>query len=114
MKKTILLFITLLISLVVTNAQTPMQLSGLDCNGNPHDLYADLDAGKAVVVFFFMPSCGSCPPPAQKVQAMANNVMMTYPGMVTGYAMPFNNTTTCSTTTSWVTTSGVPFYAPYD
>ena len=61
-----------------------------------------------------MPNCGSCPPPAQNVQAMANNLMMTYPGMVTGYAMPYNNTTTCANTSSWVTTSGVPFYAPYD
>lgn len=114
MKKTILLSIALMFVMTISKAQTVMQISGNDCNGVSHDLYADLDAGKAVVVFFFMPSCGSCPPPAQKVQAMANNVMMTYPGMVTGYAMPYNNTTTCATTSSWVTTSGVPFYAPYD
>jgi len=113
MKKSILISIALMFVMSISKAQTPMQLSGNDCNGNPHDLFADLDAGKAVVIFFFMPSCGSCPPPAQKAQAMANNVMLNYPGMVTGYAMPFNNTTTCAATSSWVTTSGVPFYAPY-
>lgn len=73
-----------------------MQLSGVDCNANTHDLLADLDAGKAVILHFFMQNCGSCPPPAKKIQAMANNILAMHPGMITAYAMPFNNTTTCT------------------
>ena len=91
-----------------------MQISGPDCNGITHNLFADLDAGKASVIFFFMPNCASCPPPAQKVQAMVNNIMATYSGKVTGYAMPFNNSTPCSGVALWTNLSGVPFYAPYD
>ena len=114
MKKSILLSVAFFFVLTISKAQTVMQLNGLDCNGNSHDLLADLDAGKAVVVFFFMPNCGSCPPPAKKVQAMADNVNAMHPGMVTGYVMPYNNSTTCAATASWVTTNALPFYAPYD
>lgn len=115
MKKSIFLSITLFFLFTISKAQnTAMQLNGLDCNGNSHDLFADLDAGKAVVVFFYMPNCGSCPPPAKKVQAMAENVNTMHPGKVVGYVMPFNNSTTCGATATWVTTNAVPFYAPFD
>ncbi len=115
MKKIILLLITICTSVVFSKAQTTaMQLNGLDCNGISHDLFADLDAGKAVLLHFFMPNCSSCPPPAQKIQAMANRILATYPGMITGYAIPYNNSTTCAYTSSWVSTNGLSLYAPYD
>lgn len=82
--------------------------------GFSHDLMSDLDSGKAVILHFFMPNCGSCPPPAQKIQKMANNLLKTYPGMVRAYVMPFNNSTTCATTSSWVSTNGLSLYVPYD
>ena len=105
----------LIITVNILRAQTyAMPLSGLDCNGNSHNLIADLDAGKAVLLHFFMQSCGSCPPPAQKIQAMANHILATYPGMITAYAMPYNNSTTCSYTSNWVSSNNLSLYAPYD
>jgi len=91
-----------------------MQLTGADWNGINHNLYADLDAGKAVILHFFMPNCGSCPPPAQKIQAMANHILATHPGMITAYAMPYNNSATCAYTSSWVSSNNLSLYAPYD
>jgi hypothetical protein len=91
-----------------------LQFSGVDCNNNAVNLFNDLDAGKAVVLFFYMPNCGSCPPPALQIQTMANNVMATYPGMVKGYAFPYQNSTTCAYSISWVTNNGLSFYAPMD
>lgn len=114
MSKSILLSIALMFTVVISKAQTVMQISGNDCNGTSHDLYADLDAGKAVLLHFFMPSCGACPPPAQKIQAMANHILATHPGMITAYAMPYNNSTTCTYTSSWVSTNGLSLYMPYD
>jgi hypothetical protein len=115
MKKIISTFIlALILTATISKAQTAMQLNGMDCNGVSHDLFADLDAGKAVILHFFMPSCGSCPPPAQKIQAMANNILSSYPGMITAYAMPFNNTTTCVQTASWVSSNSLSLYSPYD
>jgi hypothetical protein len=97
-----------------STAQTITQISGPDCNGKGHDLYQELDAGKAVILHFFMPNCGSCIPPAKAIQKMANGLLSKYPGQITGYAMPFNNSTTCIYSSSWVANNGLTFYTPYD
>lgn len=105
----------LMFSTSTVKAQTyAMPLSGLDCNGVNHDLIADLDSGKAVLIHFFMPNCGSCVPPAQNIQAMANNIMVNYPGMITAYAMPFTDNTDCSYTSGWCSSNGLSLYMPYD
>lgn len=114
MKKSILLSVALFFIFSISKSQTVMQLNGVDCNGNSHDLLADLDAGKAVLLHFFMPNCTSCPPPAKKIQAMANNILAMHPGMITAYAMPYNNSTTCAYAASWVTTNALSLYMPYD
>jgi hypothetical protein len=84
-----------------------MQFSGTSCNGSNVDLFADLDAGKLVVLHFYMPSCGSCPPPAQKIKVMATNVNVNHPGMVKGYVFPYQNSTSCTAADSWVTNNGL-------
>ena len=109
--------IALLLSLCLgtVNAQTTaMDFNKNDCGGTARSLYGDLDAGKAVILFYFMPNCGSCPPPAQKIQAMANNINASHPGLVKAYAFPFNNTTNCTYTQSWVTSNALPLYTPMD
>lgn len=103
-----------LIASTSAKAQTAMDFNTTDCAGNPVHLFADLDAGKAVVLFYFMPSCGSCPPPAQKIQTMANNINAAHPGLVKAYAFPYNNSTTCTYSQSWVTSNSLPLYAPMD
>ena len=113
MKNSILLFFALLFIITTTKAQTAMQLTGNDCNGVYHDLYADLDAGKAVLLHFFM-TCAACPPPAQKIQTMANHVLQNYPGMITAYALGYTNSYSCATVANWVNTNGLPLYAPFD
>lgn len=112
--KKIVTSIALMLAAAISNAQTAMDFNTTDCAGNPVHLFADLDAGKAVVLFYFMPSCGSCPPPAQKVQTMANNINAAHPGLVKAYAFPYDNTTTCTYTQSWVTSNSLALYAPMD
>lgn len=115
MKKKLLGFFALVLGSLTMNAQTTaMQFAGQDCNGNNVDLFADLNAGKCVVLFYYMPNCGACPPPASSIQTMANNVMNTYPGLVKGYAYPYQNSTTCTYSASWVTNNNLNFYAPMD
>lgn len=106
---------TLLFAISCATAQTPMQFSGVDCNGALVDLFADLDSGKAVILHFYMPNCGSCPPPAQKIQEMVKNVNARYPGMVKGYAFPYQNSTTCSYSSTWVSSNGLgTLFQPMD
>ena len=111
---TLILAVTLILTASILKAQTAMNFSKMDCNGTMHDCFADLDAGKAVIIHFYMPSCGSCPPPAQKIQAMANNILAAHPGMITAYAFPFNNTTACSYSQTWVTSNSLSLYSPMD
>jgi hypothetical protein len=115
MVKTLLIILTALFVTLNSNAQTTaMQLKGNDCNGKAHDLFSDLDSGKVVLLHFYMPNCSSCPPVAKKIQIMANNVMLKYPGKIVGYAMPFENTTTCSYSTTWVNSNSLSnLYSPY-
>ena len=108
MKKSILTAFALMFVITISKAQTTgMQFSGKDCDGNSVDLFADLDAGKVVILFYYMPSCGSCPPPAQKIQKMANGINKTHPEKVKGYAFPFQNSTTCTYSTTWVSSNGL-------
>jgi hypothetical protein len=93
---------------------TAMDFQGVDCNGNNVHLFSDLDAGKAVVLFYYMPNCGTCPPPAQQIQTMANTINSSHPGLVKAYAYPFQNSTTCSYSASWVTDNNLSLYTPMD
>lgn len=105
MTKSILFSLALMFVITISKAQTPMQFSGVDCNGASVDMFADLDAGKAVILHFYMPNCGSCPPSAKKIQAMTNNINALSPGMVKGYAFPFQNSTTCTYSADWVSSN---------
>ena len=109
----------LLICLLFTTAQTnlsaqitAMPFTGQDCSMIPVNFFNDLDEGKVIMLHFFMPNCGSCPGPAQKLEAMALDVMKTYPDMIRAYAFPYSDSYTCNTSTSWVTSSKLSLYAP--
>lgn len=109
--------LTVSLTLVTTlsfGQTTAMNFSGVDCNSNSVDLFSDLDAGKAVMLIFYMPNCGTCPPVASKMQTMANNINATHPGLVKAYAFPYQNSTTCTYSASWVTNNNLPLFAPMD
>ncbi len=114
MKKSVYLSLVLISFIAISHAQTAMDFEGSDCNGIYHHLFSDLDSGKAVAIIFYMQNCGSCPPVAKKIQAMANNVNAQHADMVRAYAFPFVNTTTCTYSASWVTTNNIPLFIPYD
>ena len=112
----VILTLCLFVSNVTMAQYSAMDFNKMDCDGNSmHHLFADLDSGKAVLLHFFMPNCGTCPPPAKALKNMADGVNAMHPGMVKGYAFPFNNTTTCSYASTWVSSNSLaPFYSPMD
>ncbi len=84
-----------------------------DCNGNSVNIFSDLDAGKAVVLFYYMPNCGTCPPHATSIQTMANNILVTYPGMIKAYSFPISQPETdCIYSASWVVDNNLSLYIP--
>lgn len=103
-----------LLTFLGNSQTTAMNFSGPDCSGNNVDLFSDLDAGKAVMLIFYMPNCGSCPPVASKMQTMANNINSTHPGLVKAYAFPYQNSTTCAYSAGWVTNNNLPLFQAMD
>jgi hypothetical protein len=45
---------------------------------------------------------------------MANNINEIYPGKVKGYAMPFQNSTSCTYAAGWVVNNNLPLYQALD
>lgn len=111
MRRIFYLAVCLTISMSFSNkgkSQTnAMDFTIVDCNGGSHNLFTDLDAGKAVIIEFFMTSCGSCITAAALLEDMKANLATEFPGMVKAYAFGYNNSYTCSTVNNWVTTNGV-------
>jgi hypothetical protein len=93
-------------------SQTALDFNTTDCNGNPVHLFSDLDAGKAVILIYYMPNCSPCPAHATAIQTMANQINVDYPGMVKAYAYPYQDVTDCVYSTSWVVDNNLPLFIP--
>lgn len=91
----------------VTQAQTTaMNYAFTDCAGNTQEIFADLDAGKAVILEFFMTSCSPCVTAGGQLEAMKTDLLAEYPGMIKSYAFGYSNSYTCSAINNWVTSNG--------
>ena len=111
MRRIFYVIVCVVFTLTISNPSkaqtTAMNFDIVDCNGNPHNLFSDLDAGKAVIIEFFMTSCGSCITAAALLEDMKANLSAEFPGMIKAYAIGYNNTYDCTTVNNWVTTNGV-------
>jgi len=94
------------IGLNTTAQTTAMDFNVADCNGNQQHLFTDLDAGQAVIIEFFMTSCGSCVVAGDALEAMKTDLLAEFPGMVKSYSFGYNNSYSCVTVNNWVTTNG--------
>jgi hypothetical protein len=107
--KTIYILITVLSSLLVSNTKaqtTAMNYNFVDCAGNPQSIFADLDAGKVVILEFFMNSCSPCISAGAKLESMKADLLAEYPGMIKAYAFGYTDTYSCTTINNWVSTNG--------
>lgn len=84
---------------------TAMNYDFIDCAGNSQSIYADLDAGKALILEFFMTSCSPCVTAGGKLETMKADLLAEYPGMIKSYAFGYSNTYTCTAINNWVTTN---------
>ncbi len=104
MKNYLLLFSMLLFGLTTAIAQSiATNFTADDCDGNSHDLFTELDAGKVVVIAWVMP-CGVCIGPA----LTAYNVSQSYdPDKVIYFLVDDYGNTNCTTLTNWGTTNNI-------
>lgn len=92
-----------LAAMSATAQTTAMDFNRMDCNGNMHHLYADLDAGNAVILEFFMLNCTPCITAGHQLESMKTDLLAQYPGKVKSYAIGFTNAYTCTNIANWVT-----------
>jgi len=106
--KTIKTFLTVagLFTAAAQAQTTAMNYAFTDCTGNTQEIYADLDAGKVVILEFFMTSCSPCVTAGGKLEAMKAGLLSEYPGMIKSYAFGYSNSYNCTTVNNWVSSNG--------
>ena len=94
------------LSATTSFAQTAADFTSNDCASSSHHLFADLDAGKVIVLVWVMP-CGAC----VGQSLTANNVVASYatsnPNTVFMYLCDDFGNTSCSSLSSWATSNGI-------
>ncbi len=107
MKKLLLitLFVIAGISLAVAQT-TATNFTTDDCDGVSHDLYAELDAEKVVVMAWVMP-CGACIGGSLTAYNIAQSYEVLNPGRVVYYLIDDYGNTDCTVLTNWGTTNGI-------
>lgn len=78
----------------------------VDCAGNSHNLFTELDAGKIIVIGWTMP-CSTCAPPLLDVHNEVLNFAISNPGMVELWINDDFGNTTCATVKNWCIANGI-------
>ena len=108
MKKIILFLFALTSVTGISNAQTTaLDFNRKDCNGTMRHLFADLDAGNAIILEFFMAGgCQPCINAGNRLEEMKINLLTKYPGKIKGYSFGYTNIYSTTVCASWVSDNG--------
>lgn len=105
MKKQLLIIILSAASLFSV-AQTAVNFNCNDCSSVNHDLFAELDAGKVIVLCWVMP-CGACTGPALTTNNVVGSYVASNPNTVYMYLCDDYANTSCSSINSWKNTNNL-------
>ena len=94
------------LSLPGLHAQTATNWNVTDCDGIGRELFADLDAGKVVVVIWVMP-CGTCIDEALSAQSAVQNANASHPGKVIYYVVDDYGNSDCNLLEGWCVNNSV-------
>lgn len=106
MKKNLLASIFFFSVITVASAQTAVDFTANDCNGNSHNLFSTLDSGKVIVMAFVMP-CGSCVGPSYTAYNVAQSYSSSNPGKVLFYISDDYANTSCSSLSGWASNNNI-------
>jgi hypothetical protein len=95
----------LLFSAPAVAQDTALDFTVNDCDGIEHHLFADLDAGYAVIIDLVMMGCQPC---IDATHALVDDVIPNTqdPSMVKLYTIGYTNSISCSQINNWKTTNG--------
>ena len=111
MKKFITLAFTVIIFFHISRAQTAMDFTMNDCNGEMHNCFITLDSGHVIIMEFFM-TCNMCISAGHQIETMKDQLDQQYPGKIHFYQLGYTNSYSCATVTDWINSNGfssVPF-----
>lgn len=96
---------TLLLATALNAQTTALNFTANDCDGAPHDLFTELDAGNVVIIELVMMGCQPCITAGNSIK---NNVLpnTSDPSRVKFYSIGFTNSITCTQMNNWKTTNG--------
>lgn len=94
------LFVVLVFPALLLGQSTATDFNIKDCSGTDRHLFADLDAGKIIVMSMVHP-CGSCVAPTKSAQTVANGFATSHPGRVQFYLVDDFGDNPCSSLLSW-------------
>jgi thiol-disulfide isomerase/thioredoxin len=102
-KLSTLVFLPLLIILAFQAAgqSTAMDFTQDECEGNPHHLYSELDAGNVVIMEFVMLNCAPCISGTKALENITAPYAVSHPGRVHIYSYGFLNSYNCEQMTAW-------------
>lgn len=100
------IFFGLLFCSNVSFGQTATNFNVNDCVGNPHDLFAELNASKVIVLVWVMP-CASCIGPSLTAYNVVQSYSVSNPGQVLYYLCDDHGDSPCSTINTWANTNGL-------
>jgi len=105
MKQTYSLVTALLLTAGLQAQTTGLDFTANDCDGAPHQLFADLDAGNAVIIDLVMMNCQPCVTASHGItdDVIPNTID---PSRVKFYSIGYTNSITCSQMNTWKTTNG--------
>lgn len=100
-----------LTSIQISSAQTnATDFTADDCASVSHQLFAELNDGKVVVICWVMP-CGNCIAPALTVSTALQQYESSHPGKVKYYMADDYGNTSCGTLNTWASTNGISPHA---
>jgi hypothetical protein len=112
MRKSIFLILLLFIGIgSYAQPTTALDFSMVDCNGQFHNLYSELDSGNAIIMEFWMDGCSPCVVAGKALDSMYKELKLSC-SHVRYFQTVFNNTSHCNVVFNWVNTNGfssVPF-----
>lgn len=104
--KTFLSALILSITIAVHAQPTATNFICNDCQGNPHNLFTELDTGCVVVIAWVMP-CATCIGPSLTAYNVVQSYAVSHPGRVKFYIADDYANTTCQSLNSWVSSNGM-------
>lgn len=106
MKKSLTLIFIFFVFKNILFAQTAVDFTASDCNGNSHHLYSELDSGKVIVIAWVMP-CGTCVAPSKAAYDAVQSFATSHPGKVRFYLADDYANTNCTSLTNWGISIGI-------